>query len=262
MEFPGPNNNGIAVLSSAFASSMAIGVFLNAIFLSLLNNTHCVYSLYITLIILSSFLMAHSILIGTYGAYTGFEWILRYYLRTLFILMIFMYAITIFTISVTVRSPGVAVPGQGYMVGNHHSWLKTRVNDDWNKITSFIQQNKICDHNHNGTIIIHANLSSIQSNCCNLSNDCSNSSSTNPDCTKWSSDEKVLCYGCESCKIAWANSIRPILTRVAGIDSALLVLVVIGNIVLYQNVHVPERTPRVPRNETPSVPTSVPTNEG
>ncbi|XP_047308161.1 tetraspanin-9-like [Impatiens glandulifera] len=242
---PGPNNNGIAVLSSIFASIMSIGVVLNAIWLNQQATTHCDHIFDIPLIIMSSFLMALSIL-GIYGAFIGIHWILLYYGRALFILILLMYGLTVIALVVTTKSPGLKVPGKGYMVENHQSWLKRRVNKNWNKITIFLQQTKICDHNLNGT---NANLSSIQYHCCKPSNDCSNSTSTNPDCNKWSSDEKVLCYGCESCKIAWTNRIRPNWRRATITNFVLLVLIVAGNIVVFHNVHQPVPISRVTRNE-------------
>ncbi|XP_047308165.1 tetraspanin-8-like [Impatiens glandulifera] len=220
-------NNGIPVLFSILASIMSIGILLNAIWLNQQVITQCDHVLDIPLIIISSFLIALSIF-GIFASFKGIYWILRYYGCALFILILLMYASIVFILGVT---DYIEVEDPNYTIGKHRRWLYRRVNHNWNKITSFLQQTKICDiHSHN------ANLYSIQSHCCNPSKNCSNPSFINPDCTKWSSDPKGLCYGCESCKIAWKNIVGYDWRKVAINNFVLLFLIVACTIVIFQTV--------------------------
>ncbi|XP_047308169.1 tetraspanin-8-like [Impatiens glandulifera] len=224
------SNNIVRYLSSV-ALFLSICVLSNGIWLSRQATTQCEIFLNLPLVTVALFFIILS-LMGMAGAFLGIDLLLWINVISMFFLIVFLLSFNLFAFVVTNKPYGVYGSGRtGTMIGNHCNWLKKRTNKNWNKISTCLQENKICAIKNNGRSNAlgdySQNLTSIMSGCCKVPNDCSNSSSRNPDCSKWSTDQKVLCYGCESCKAGWMNNIKSNWRRVTGINFILISFLVL-----------------------------------
>nr|GMC68552.1 tetraspanin-8-like [Ipomoea batatas]GME03566.1 tetraspanin-8-like [Ipomoea batatas] len=147
------------------------------------------------------------------------------------------------------RGAGEAVSGRGYKeyrLGDYSNWLQKRVNGNWRRIRSCIEDSKVCksliDQGSETPVqsFYNQHLSALQSGCCKPSDDCkfsyvsptnwtstSTSSSTNSDCSHWSNEPNILCYNCESCKAGLIDNIKSDWKKVAIINIIFIVFLII-----------------------------------
>ncbi|XP_047326242.1 tetraspanin-8-like [Impatiens glandulifera] len=115
--------NPIHLLISTLAFILSTGVFITAILLSRQATTQCDYFLDRRLIIMSSFLLAFSIL-GIFGAFHGMQWI--HWLCgcvVVSIVTILMFALSLYAYVVAIKNP---IKVKGHKHGNYESWLNNR----------------------------------------------------------------------------------------------------------------------------------------
>nr|GMC58373.1 tetraspanin-8-like [Ipomoea batatas] len=147
------------------------------------------------------------------------------------------------------RGAGEAVSGRGYKeyrLGDYSNWLQKRVNGNWRRIRSCIEDSKVCksliDQGSATPVqsFYNQHLSALQSGCCKPSDDCkfeyvsptnwnktSTSSFTNKDCNNWNNDPNILCYNCESCKAGLIDNIKSDWKKVAIINIIFIVFLII-----------------------------------
>lgn len=166
----------------------------------------------------------------------------------MFLLILLLFSFTIFAFVVTNKGAGEAVSGKGYKeyrLGDYSSWLQKRVNNNWPRIRSCIQDSQICKPLIQQVAtaegkFYNETLSALQSGCCKPPDAChftyvtptnwtstGTAGSTNPDCTAWSNDPKVLCYNCQSCKAGLLDNIKSDWKKVAILNIIVLVFLIV-----------------------------------
>uniref|UniRef100_A0A9I9CYQ5 Tetraspanin-8-like n=1 Tax=Cucumis melo TaxID=3656 RepID=A0A9I9CYQ5_CUCME len=143
----------------------------------------------------------------------------------MFLLILLLFVFTIFAFAVTNKGVGKVLSNRGckeYRLSDYSNWLQNHVrnNKDWNRIKSCLVDDKVCaEFNQkfaSETIeqFYQEDLSSIQSVCCKLTDECNFtykaptqwekpanvSSFSNPDCGLCDNRPEKLCFDCESCK--------------------------------------------------------------
>ncbi|KAK4337606.1 hypothetical protein RND71_042093 [Anisodus tanguticus] len=157
-------------------------------------------------------------------------------------------ALGVFVLLVSLAGAGEKISGKGYKeyrFGDYSNWLQKRVDKNWNRIHSCLVDSKICNSliqksNTKADDFFKEHLSALQSGCCKPSNDCNfeyvsptnwtrtlSSSLPNPDCSKWSNEPNVLCYGCQSCKAGLLDNLKSDWKRVAVLNIIFLVFLII-----------------------------------
>lgn len=223
------------------------------------SATDCIRFLQLPLIILGVTLMAIS-LFGLSAACYGQIKLIRFFL---FLLFLFLFAILFFIIF----AYAVTDKGTGQMVGNrafleyhledYSGWLKDRVvdGDHWEKVGGCVQRSGECGvamaryvRDLNSGLLVpesadafyQRNLSPLESGCCKPPTSCGYTyvnetvwnpvpgvPATDPDCTRWSNDQQVLCYQCDSCKAGVLATTRRHWRKVSVINIVVLVLLIL-----------------------------------
>lgn len=244
------SNNLIGILNFV-TFLLSIPILGAGIWLSHQGTTECERFLEKPVIALGVFLMVVS-LAGLVGACCRVSLLLWFYLLAMFLLIVILFCFTIFAFVITNKGAGEVLSGKGYKeyrLGDYSNWLQKRVNStkNWNKIKSCLQDSKVCqsliDDGSTNTVdeFYHKHLSSIQSGCCKPSYYCNftyvsptnwtapagTTTYTNPDCGLWSSDPKVLCFNCQSCKAGLLDNIKHDWKKVAVINIIFLIFLIV-----------------------------------
>nr|GMC61146.1 tetraspanin-8-like [Ipomoea batatas] len=241
------SNNLLGILN-ILTFLISIPIIGGGIWLSRQANTECERFLDKPVIALGVFIMLLSIA-GLVGACCRVTWLLWIYLFVMFLLILLLFCFTIFAFVVTNKGAGEAVSGKGYKeyrLGDYSNWLQKRVNGNWRRIRSCIEDSKVCksliDQGSETPVqsFYNQHLSALQSGCCKPSDDCkfsyvsptnwtstSTSSSTNSDCSHWSNEPNILCYNCESCKAGLIDNIKSDWKKVAIINIIFIVFLII-----------------------------------
>ncbi|KAJ4957928.1 hypothetical protein NE237_025039 [Protea cynaroides] len=240
------SNNLVGILNF-ITFLLSVPILGAGIWLSTKGNTVCEKFLEKPVIALGVFLMVVSIA-GIIGACCRVSWLLWVYLLVMFVLIVLLFCVTIFTFVVTNKGAGEVVSDKGYKeyrLGDYSHWLQKRVNNtkNWNKIKSCLMDSKVCQSladesvNENVQQFYSKNLSPIQSGCCKPPTSCgftyvtpiewtkTATNSTDSDCTTWSNTD--LCYNCESCKGGVLQNIKTDWKKVAIVNIIFLVFLVI-----------------------------------
>jgi hypothetical protein len=134
------------------------------------DGTECERYLAAAFIAVGVFLMAVSIA-GLVGACCRVTCLLWFYLVAMFVLIVVLFAFTVFAFVVTNKGAGQAVSGSGfkeYRLGDYSNWLQKRVenNKNWNKIRGCLVDSKVCkkleDKHETLEQFIKSDLSPIQ----------------------------------------------------------------------------------------------------
>ncbi|XP_060171654.1 tetraspanin-8-like [Lycium barbarum] len=240
------SNNLVGILNIV-TLLLSIPIIGGGIWLSRQANTECERFLEKPVIALGVFILLVS-LAGIIGSCCRVTWLLWVYLLVMFLLILLLFCFTIFAFVVTNKGAGEKIGGKGYKeyrFGDYSNWLQKRVDKHWNRIHSCLQDSKICtsliqESNTKADDFFKKHLSALQSGCCKPSNDCNfeyvsptnwtrspSSSLDNPDCSKWSNDPNVLCYGCQSCKAGLLDNIKSDWKRVAVLNIIFLIFLIV-----------------------------------
>ncbi|KAJ6847811.1 tetraspanin-8-like [Iris pallida] len=230
---------------------LSIPILAGGVWLSHHGTSDCDKFLQGPVIAIGVFLMAVS-LAGLVGACCRNSLLLWVYLCVMFLLILLLFCFTIFAFVVTNKGAGEVVSGRGYKeyrLGDYSNWLQKRVDSgrNWDRIRSCLIDSKVCDSlqadNTNKTYdqFFRDSLSPLQSGCCKPPSECgfvyqsstmwnkpaAGFTSNNTDCTTWTNDQSVLCYGCESCKAGFLANIKKDWKKVAVINIIFLVFLVV-----------------------------------
>ncbi|XP_057787783.1 tetraspanin-8-like [Salvia miltiorrhiza] len=240
------SNNLVGILNFV-TLLLSIPIIGGGIWLSKQADTDCERFLDTPVIVLGVFVLLVSIA-GLVGSCCRVTWLLWVYLLVMFLLILLLFCFTIFAFVVTNKGAGKAVSDRGYKeyrLGDYSNWLQKRVNGNWGKIRSCLEDSKVCQKllaagSTPVTEFYKEHLSALQSGCCKPSDDCNfqyisptnwTSSATptspNPDCAKWSNEPNKLCYECDSCKAGLLDNIKSDWKKVAVINIVFLVFLVI-----------------------------------
>ncbi|EPS74025.1 hypothetical protein M569_00725 [Genlisea aurea] len=238
-------SNNLLGLLNIITLLLSIPIIGGGIWLSRQANTDCERFLDRPVIALGVFILAISIA-GIVGSCCRVTWLLWLYLLVMFVLIIVLFCFTIFAFVVTNKGAGQAISGRGYKeyrLGDYSTWLQRRVNSNWGNIRSCLAQSKICQSLLDSAStpldqFYKEHLSALQSGCCKPADDCGfqyvsptnwtqTASSTDPDCSSWSNDPNLLCYGCNSCKAGLLDNIKSDWKKVAVVNIIFLVFLII-----------------------------------
>ncbi|XP_050209844.1 tetraspanin-3-like [Mercurialis annua] len=218
------------------------------------NNTDCLKFLQWPLIVIGIAIMVVS-LAGFAGACYRNTLLMWVYLFVMFFIIAALIGFIIFAYAVTDKGSGRQV-NRGYLdyyLQDYSGWLEERVASDsyWGKISSCVRDSKVCGKmsvNFNGVpetadMFYRRKLNPIQSGCCKPPTDCgfayvnetiwtyTGGAVYNPDCNKWSNDQELLCYSCDSCKAGVLGSVRKSWRKVSVINIVILIILVIAYVV-------------------------------
>ncbi|WOL08480.1 hypothetical protein Cni_G17233 [Canna indica] len=222
------------------------------------NSTDCLQFLQWPIIIIGVTIMVIS-LMGFAGACYRLSWLLRIYLFAMFVVVAALLGFVIFAYAVTDHGRGQVVIGRGYLeyqLSDYSGWLKDRVAGPgyWNKVSSCLREGHACSRMARyvrdpttGVLVpepadtfYQRQLSPIESGCCKPPTSCGytyvNETFWTPvaglavndqDCIKWSNDQQLLCYQCDSCKAGVLASLRHSWRKVSVINVVMLIILVI-----------------------------------
>ncbi|THU66277.1 hypothetical protein C4D60_Mb05t12460 [Musa balbisiana] len=238
---------GILNFLTLLVSFPVIGI---ALWFRVQAATECERVLQLPLLVLGIFLFVVSVLgfVGSCFRVSVFLWI---YLFVLFLLILAMFAFTMFGLIVTNKGVGQAIVGRAYKeykLDDYSHWLQKRVRDwpTWNVIEGCLKEAKVCGQlegavGMKATEFYRKNLSPIQSGCCKPPSYCrftyvnatywtmpkSGAVAPGLDCKAWSNDQEKLCYTCNSCKGGVLATLKDGRKKVAIFNAALLVFLII-----------------------------------
>ncbi|KAJ3682809.1 hypothetical protein LUZ60_013036 [Juncus effusus] len=237
---------------------LGIPVLAGGIWLSS-SSTDCVRFLQLPLIILGVTLFSISLLGLSASCYARIK-LIRFYLFLLFLYLFALLFFVVFAFVVTDGPKGQVVLNRAYLeyeLSEYNGWLKDKVTDGdyWEKVSECVERSGACGTGfgryvrdpssgllvpESADVFYQRNLSPIESGCCKPPTSCGYAyinetvwnpapgiPTTDPDCTRWSNDQQVLCYNCDSCKAGVIGMTRRHWRKVSVINIVVLVLLVI-----------------------------------
>ncbi|TKY48493.1 Tetraspanin-3 protein [Spatholobus suberectus] len=191
------------------------------------NNTECLKFLRWPLIVIGISIMVTS-LAGLTGSCYRNTFLMSLYLVVVFFIILVLVGFIIFAYVVTEKGSGREVQNRAYLdyyLQDYSGWLEERVTSDsyWRKIiSSCVRDSKVCGKlgrtvygaPETADMFYLRKLTPIQSGCCKPPAECGYNYQnetvvgTNPDCTRWSYDQHLLCYDCDSCKAGVLASLK------------------------------------------------------
>ncbi|KAL2328659.1 hypothetical protein Fmac_022086 [Flemingia macrophylla] len=222
------------------------------------SSTDCLRFLQWPLIVIGVSIMVVS-LAGFAGACYRNTFLMRVYLLVMFVVIGVLIGFIIFAYVVTDKGSGRRVSNRAYLeyyLEDYSGWLEERVASGsyWGKISSCVRDSKVCANmgrTFNGVpetadMFYLRSLSPIQSSCCKPPTECgfiyqnetvwtlgSGLMASNPDCTRWSNGQELLCYSCDSCKAGVLASLKKSWRKVSVINIVVMILLVIVYIIAY-----------------------------
>eukprot|EP00850_Spirogloea_muscicola_P010480 SM000062S19866 [mRNA] locus=s62:102197:103681:+ [translate_table: standard] len=212
------------------------------------HGADCIRALKWPIIILGA-AMSIVALVGFLGALNGSSALLWLYCLAMFLLVLALAALTVFSFLVTNSKAEQIVSGRGYKqykTSDFSDWLQKQVNNTgrWKKIKACILDSKTCSKLDNKyptfALLAVAKLSSVQSGCCMPPAACGftfinatdwstdgAAASNNTDCSTWSNSQDELCYDCNTCKAGALHLIQKDWRLVAYVNLAILALIIV-----------------------------------
>lgn len=236
---------GIVNLITFLLSIPLLGV---GIWLATKLHTECVRFLEWPIIAIGILLLLVS-LAGFFGACYRIPWLLYIYLLVMFFIILLLLIFIIFAFVVTKDGPSTESGRRNYNLQDYSPWLKKQLSSssNWPKIKTCIKDSNLCTKMNQdyktAAAFYSANLSPIQSGCCMPPAICgyaiagpttwNNPSNLNAevDCGKWSNDQGVLCYSCDSCRAGVAADVKGEWRKVAVVSVVVLGLLIVVYIV-------------------------------
>ncbi|KAG0481197.1 hypothetical protein HPP92_012055 [Vanilla planifolia] len=200
---------------------------------------------------------------GFVGACYRQTWLLQLYLFVMFLVIVALICFIVFAFAVTDHGRGQATINGvflEYQLSDYSGWLKNRVSDRkyWSKISSCLRDAHVCSGMRRtardpatGMIVPESvgmfyqrQLSPIESGCCKPPSSCGYTYVNetlwtagtavvlnDADCTRWSNDQRQLCYRCNSCKAGVLATLRHSWRKVSIINIVILIVLVIVYVV-------------------------------
>lgn len=223
------------------------------------NNTECLKFLQWPLIVIGISVMVTS-LAGLVGACYRNSFLMSLYLVVMLFILLVLVGFIVFAYAVTAKGSGRETLNRAYLeyyLQDYDGWLKKRVESDgyWRKIRSCVRDSRVCGKigrtvdgvPETADMFYLRKLSPIQSGCCKPQRECGyvyeNETvwrpregvvvGSNPDCTRWSNDQHLLCYDCDSCKAGVLATLKKSWRKVSVINIPVLVTLVVLYIIAY-----------------------------
>ncbi|MED6168637.1 Tetraspanin-3 [Stylosanthes scabra] len=223
------------------------------------TTTDCLRFLQWPLIVIGISIMVVS-LAGFAGACYRNTFLMRLYLLVMFLVIAVLIGFIIFAYVVTDKGSGRALVNRAYLdyyLQDYSGWLEERVasNTYWPKISACVRDSKVCSRMgrsinsvpETAEMFYLRTLSPIQSGCCKPPTECgyiyqnetvwnmgsSGAMGANPDCTRWSNDQEMLCYACDSCKAGVLASLKKSWRKVSVINVVVMIILVVVYIIAY-----------------------------
>ncbi|KAH7439985.1 hypothetical protein KP509_04G086100 [Ceratopteris richardii] len=216
------------------------------------SDSDCYRFLQKPVVVLGVFVLLMSIL-GIVGAACKNRCLLWIYLVIMFLLILLLFIFTIFAFVVTNKKAGEIVGNKGYKeyrLGDYSTWMRRQLSkaSNWDKIQECLDEAKFCSDLAKDYPVseyptydnfIEAKISPIQSGCCIPPSACNCTyvnatywspcadTTTSTDCGTYSTDMSKLCYGCDSCKAGVLEGITSDWRKIAVVNIAMLVLLII-----------------------------------
>ncbi|KAK9666833.1 hypothetical protein RND81_14G214600 [Saponaria officinalis] len=238
-------SNNITAILNFIALLCSIPIVASGLWLASKPDNECVHLFRWPVVVLGFFILVIS-LIGFVGAYWYKEGLLGLYLCCMAILITLLLIVLIFAFVVTRPDGSYWVPGRGYKeyrLDGFSSWLRGHVASDdyWPKIRNCLIDSNFCAKVNDNGQFVSSHMSPLQSGCCKPPTACGyqyvsptmwinpTNPSADPDCSLWSSDPSMLCYGCSSCRAGLLGNLRNEWRKV----NVILIVTVVVLIVVY-----------------------------
>ncbi|RDX60834.1 Tetraspanin-3, partial [Mucuna pruriens] len=226
------------------------------------NNTECLKFLQWPLIIIAVCIMLTSF-VGLTGSCYRNTFLMSLYLVVMFFIMLVLLGFIIFAYSVTNNGSGRVIQNRVYLeyyLQDYSGWLKKRVAKDsyWGKISFCLKDSNVCAKlarafdgvPETAQMFYHRKLTPIQSGCCKPPAECGYTYEnetvwgpgggggggmvgSNRDCNRWSNEQHVLCYDCDSCKAGVIANIDKSWRKVSLINVIVWIALFIFNVIAY-----------------------------
>ncbi|XP_019177785.1 PREDICTED: tetraspanin-3-like [Ipomoea nil] len=220
------------------------------------NSTDCIKFLQWPIIVIGVAIMVVS-LAGFAGACYRNTFLMYLYLWAMFFIIAALIGFVIFAYAVTDKGSGRPVMNRAYMeyyLQDYSGWLEERVTTQsyWSKIGSCVRDSHVCGKTRrfvNGApetadMFYRRHLSPIESGCCKPPTACNyvymnetlwstdgGLPAADQDCVRWSNDQQLLCYNCNSCKAGVLGSLKKSWRKVSVINIVVLIFLVIMYVV-------------------------------
>ncbi|KAK7324958.1 hypothetical protein VNO77_28943 [Canavalia gladiata] len=252
-------SNHVIGLINFLTFLLSIPILVGGIWLSTrANNTECLKFLQWPLIIIGLSIMVIS-LAGLVGSCYHNTFLMSLYLVVMFFIIAVLIGFIIFVFVVTDKGSGRVIQNRAYLeyyLQDYSGWLEKRVVKDsnWAKISSCIRNSKVCTKigrtfggvPETADMFYLRSLTPIQSGCCKAPTECgyvyenetvwSNWGGvvgTNPDCRRWSNDQQLLCYECDSCKAGLLAGLKKSWRKVSVINIVFIIILFIVYVIAY-----------------------------
>lgn len=210
--------------------------------------------------LIGAFFLLVSVL-GLFGAWFLLVPILYTYLVLTFVVLVGFLVLSIFIFVVTSQGGGYTVAGQTfkeYRLSAYSDYVQHRLNkvSNWNHLKAVIAASDNCVKFDAVSPVDYpySDFNPIQSGCCRPPAECGYAMtgngtfattsvpvSANPDCTRYSNDDSIKCYDCDSCKGGVAQELKKT-GRIAGIVTLVIFLILV--VILVTACHAGHRVAR------------------
>lgn len=238
-------SNGLVGFLNILSSLVGILLIGASLYFRLSGESQCQKFIYLPVLVLGCFVLVVSIMgfVGSCQRITFFLWI---YLFVMFLLIVGLFAFTVFLLIVTNKGVGEVISGKGYKeyrLGDYTNWLQYQITNEkyWLEIESCLKDAKICQFG------IGANQNSkdlyntpVKAGCCRPPESCgytfhnatywtkpeSGKTPEDSDCMTWSNNQQSLCYSCKSCQAGVLASLRKDWRKIAIANLSALVFLI------------------------------------
>lgn len=241
-------SNSIVGLINFLTFLLSIPILGAGIWLATRHSGDCLRFLQWPIIIIGAAVTLLS-LAGFLGACFRVTSLMWLYLFFMFLLLVAYLGFIIFAFAVAGKGNGHSVTGaafEEYKLPDYSKWLQDRVRSSgsWNNIRSCVRDAGVCRKlaqktmYENVAAFYQESLTPIQSGCCKPPIPCGYTymnatvwsgtvSYADSDCAKWSDDQSVLCYNCDSCKAGVLADLKHDWHKVSILNIVIFILLVV-----------------------------------